>query len=289
METFWKIIGSGLCKEVRAPEYGRQHIGYSPGGPMDRFSMQIGNIMLGNADFARAVEIVFAPALEFQQDGLFVLTGARRQHASLQSGPDTVAVRHDTVEHAHKGDRLLLGETAYGLRTYLCFTPCNEGSPAPSILGRTRPAYKEINTFADPENRIRIIPGPEHSLLKSPQEFLDQPWSTTQEMSDMGIRLSCLGPNPPAVKHTTMVSEPVNDGTIQLTPKGPIILLRQRPTIGGYPRIFNVIAPDIDRLAQYGPNQVIRFREVSLEEALDITTSREQALNQFRLNWAGGK
>ena len=175
------------------------------------------------------------------------------------------------------------------MRTYLCFAPAGEGCDASPVLGRTRPAYEEVNTFADSENRIRVIRGPEYCLLEDPSTFLEQTWTTTRELGDLGMRLSCAGPNRPVVKQRNMVSEPVNDGAVQLTPKGPIILLRRRPTIGGYPRIFNVIGPDLDLLGQYGPHQIIRFREVSLEEALDIAASREQALDRFRLAWNHGK
>ncbi len=290
---FFEVIGTGLCKEVSAPIYGRQDIGYSPGGPIDRFSMQTGNIMLGNADFATALEIVFVPVIEFKQNCLFILTGAKCKNSSLQKKSSdyqtSITVPHATIAYAQEGDRITLGETQYGFRTYLCFAPCdNDKAPGSrrSVLGQTRPPYDEISTFADPENRIRVIEGPEHRYLEDSSTFLKQPWLTTSEMSDMGIRLSCLSHEQPAVKLENMVSQPVNDGTIQLTPKGPIVLLRMRQTIGGYPRISNVIGPDVDLLGQYGPNQVIRFREVSLEESLNIARKEKQDLDRFRLRWA---
>ena len=80
-----------------------------------------------------------------------------------------------------------------------------------------------------------------------------------------------------------MISEAVADGTIQLTPKGPIVLLKHRQTVGGYPRVFNVISADIDLLGQYAPNQILRFSKVSLDHALNIALQKETALDKIVL------
>ncbi|MDE4971968.1 hydrolase, partial [Francisella tularensis subsp. holarctica] len=61
-----------------------------------------------------------------------------------------------------------------------------------------------------------------------------------------------------------MISQPVTYGTIQLAPSGPIVLLRHRKTVGGYPCIANVIEADIIKLSQYTPGSKISFKLVSL-------------------------
>lgn len=286
----FKSMGIATFREVCAPKYGRQDIGYSPGGPIDRFSMQIGNVALGNDAFAPTAEIVFIKTLEFEHDCLFVLTGAKRKHVCLQHrGSDSQAssvVSHGMIGLARQGDQITLGETAHGFRTYLCYTPCDGRHMSVSqrsLVGKTIPPYRQICTVGDPENRIRVLEGPEYRYLKNPSLFLEQAWLTTADMSDMGIRLASPSTTQPPVKRMNMISEPVNDGTVQLTPKGPVILLRMRQTIGGYPRIFNVIGADIDRLGQYAPNQVIRFRKVSFEESLVIAARRDQDVREFKL------
>ena len=80
-----------------------------------------------------------------------------------------------------------------------------------------------------------------------------------------------------------MISEAVSDGTVQLTPKGPIILLKHRQTVGGYPRIFNVISSDVDLLGQYSPGQKIFFRKISIEEAIDISRLKNHELLKFEI------
>lgn len=290
-----KVNGIGLAKEVTAPVYGRQDIGYSPGGPMDRFSMQIGNLALGNDGLAPALEIIAVGSIEFQQDCLFLLTGAKRQEARLlenrSSGQTVVDLAHGSIALARQGDCLTLGPPEYGFRTYLCHTRCDAQDLTDrqrSLLGRTIPKYSEVCTVGDPENRIRVLRGPEWEFLENPTRFLDPPWMTTTDMSDMGMRLRALAGAPLGAKRTDIISAPVNDGTIQLTAKGPIVLLRSRQTIGGYPRVFNVIGPDVDLLGQYAPNQAIRFTEVSVDEALDIASRKNRDLEVFQRRWASG-
>jgi allophanate hydrolase subunit 2 len=283
----FRALGAGLFREVRQPVYGRQDLGYSPGGPQDRWSVQVGNILLGNDDFAPALEIVYPPRLECAADSLFILTGAPRRNAEFltaSAGGSTVALQHGVVTLARKGDRIFLGRAEYGFRTYLCFRPCEGLSAARcnSLVGRARPPHREICTWPETDSRIRVTEGPEHADLTNPEAFLGQPWRTTAGMSDMGIRLAPLGEWQLVPASRDMVSQPVNDGTIQLTPSGPIVLMRERPTIGGYPRIFNVIGPDVDLLAQYGPNEVIRFKRISRREATALSARRAQGLDRLR-------
>jgi allophanate hydrolase subunit 2 len=79
-----------------------------------------------------------------------------------------------------------------------------------------------------------------------------------------------------------MISGAVADGTIQLTPDGPIVLLRHRQTTGGYPRIFNVISADIDLLGQYAPNQPIHFIPVTIDEARGFAREKEEVLKKLK-------
>jgi allophanate hydrolase subunit 2 len=282
------IIGSALLKEVGAPLYGRQDIGFSPGGPMDRFSVCTGNIMLGNDDFAPALEIVFVQALEFKRDCLFVLTGAKRKNASLAQSKgrqSSVAIQHGVVMQARRGDRLIPGVTEYGFRTYLCLRPHDAEGPLGQLTGGARPPFQEISSWPDPAGRVRVMRGPEHDYLENPSAFPGQSWLTTGEMNDMGVRLVPAGGTHLSAKRLDMVSAPVNDGTVQLAASGPIVLLRGRQTIGGYPRIFTVIGPDVDLFGQYAPNQIVQFKEVSREEAVEAARRKYQDLERFRRLW----
>lgn len=77
------------------------------------------------------------------------------------------------------------------------------------------------------------------------------------------------------------LSEGVAFGTVQLPPDGaPIILMADRQTTGGYPRIAQVAAVDLPLVAQLRPGDRIRFRIVTLDEAHDLLLARERAIGQ---------
>jgi antagonist of KipI len=76
-----------------------------------------------------------------------------------------------------------------------------------------------------------------------------------------------------------MLSEAVTSGTVQVPPDGqPILLMADRQTTGGYPRIAQVIQVDLAAAAQLRPGDRVRFEETSVEEAHRLLREREQAL-----------
>ena len=44
-------------------------------------------------------------------------------------------------------------------------------------------------------------------------------------------------------------------------------MLADHGTIGGYPKIANVISADLDKLVQMTPGSIIKFKQVTLDEA----------------------
>ena len=76
-----------------------------------------------------------------------------------------------------------------------------------------------------------------------------------------------------------LISEGVTPGTVQLPPDGePIVLMREAPTTGGYPRIGHVASVDLPRLAQRRPGQFVRFVEISAEQARTMYLRRDREL-----------
>jgi len=70
---------------------------------------------------------------------------------------------------------------------------------------------------------------------------------------------------------------------VQLPPGGdPIVLMADRQTTGGYPRIGQVASIDLPLLAQLKAGDRVRFRPASLEEAQRLYLSREDNLRQAR-------
>ena len=99
--------------------------------------------------------------------------------------------------------------------------------------------------------------------------FRSEAYQLTSQSDRMGARLT--GPQMLASAYREMLSQPVACGTIQVPPDGqPIILLAERQTLGGYPQIGSVITVDLPQLARAWPGTVVKFREVSWQEAQQL-------------------
>lgn len=275
----YEFISKGLCETVGPPACGQQDRGVSPGGAMDLFALQTGNILLDNPVDEPALEMIIAPEIRFIRTCCFVLTGAGYDTVRLISEDTERPVAHGKVFRADAGSVLKFGNRTYGFRSYLCSrlaTGCEK-----NITGRVRGAYVELAEWSAADNTVRIMEGPEYPYVEHPEYFVDSPWRVGNDLSRMGMRLECLR-EMPLVSLRNMISGPVANGTVQFTPGGPIILLRHRQTVGGYPRVFNVISADIDKLGQFAPGQIVRFRRATSREAGEIAKGRSDALRRFK-------
>ena len=83
---------------------------------------------------------------------------------------------------------------------------------------------------------------------------------------------------------TELLSEGVTFGTVQLPPGGsPIVLMADRQTTGGYPRIGEVASVDLGLVAQLKPGDHLRFRFIPLEEAQQLYLAWEHDFKQAEL------
>ena len=201
-----------------APAHGRQHLGFAPGGPQDRFAAGCGNHLLGNDPDATVIEFaVVPPTLRFQQDCTFVLAGAPVR-GRLAEG---AAVDPWTVTTVDAGTVLRLEPAAYGLRTCFCALGGIEwlrdgafrgkAGADPSRNGLRRPPFREVATWLPPAGTLRVLPGPEWDEADEP--FLEGPWRVAPAWDDMGVRL--VGPRVTRAAYDRP-SGAVADGTVQM-------------------------------------------------------------------------
>lgn len=286
-EDIFKILHPGLFTEVTLPCYGQQDIGISPAGCMDRLAFDVGNLLLDNPMDHPALEMIFAPRLRLRTQMYFVLTGARHQQVRLVHNHGEQSVNHARVYLAPAGSTLIFGDKNLGLRTYLCWRTTQNHGLRQDLIGRERGSFNRICQWLDPDGKIRVVQGPEFSWAGNPESFCDQAWKITNDSNHIGLRLQ---PRNTAMRIDTgnMISAPVSDGTVQLTPKGPIILLRHRQTIGGYPRIYNVISADLDLLAQYAPGQLIHFKKTTIEKARVVARQKHTVLQNLMARFRSG-
>lgn len=126
---------------------------------------------------------------------------------------------------------------------------------------------------------IRVTKGGQFDWFaaKSKEQFFLSEFQVTPQSDRMGYRLS--GPTLQLAKPQELISEAVTAGTVQVPSEGnPIVLMADRQTTGGYPKIAQVISVDLPALGQVKPGEKIRFKEVSLEEAQKLLRLREQKI-----------
>lgn len=161
-----------------------------------------------------------------------------------------------------KGDELVARDADSGypglmrlrVQAHLPFTP------GPSVAS---PAARQLS------DGVRFIAGPQWDAFEaSAQEtFLSEPFTVDPNSDRMGMRLR-VSPSLTLKAPLEMVSEATVFGTVQVPPDGqPIILLADRQSAGGYPKIAYVYSVDLPLLAQAKPGDEIRFVRGELAQA----------------------
>jgi allophanate hydrolase subunit 2 len=129
-----------------------------------------------------------------------------------------------------------------------------------------QPRYQDTLT-------VRVIPGYQQHLFsrREQRRFFGGPYRVSERCDRMGYRLEG-----PAIHCAAdgILSEGICLGAIQLPPDGqPIVLLNDRQTIGGYPKIGSALSLDLSRLAQMTPGGTVHFAAISpgaAHRALDL-------------------
>ncbi|TDF89782.1 biotin-dependent carboxyltransferase family protein [Paenibacillus piri] len=147
------------------------------------------------------------------------------------------------------------------------------GSVSWRVSFELMPAYE-----ANPE--IRVIPGAQYPLFDpaSLENLFATEFKVQPQSDRMGYRLA--GKPIHMREPKEMLSEPVTFGTVQVPPDGNlIVLMADRQTTGGYPKVAQVISADLPLLAQAQIGSSIRFRLVDLREAQEAYLMTELNLN----------
>ncbi|MEO6566506.1 MAG: biotin-dependent carboxyltransferase family protein [Casimicrobiaceae bacterium] len=130
---------------------------------------------------------------------------------------------------------------------------------------------------------VRVIAGQQWEAFtgEAQAQFVDAEFRISPQSDRMGYRLD--GPKLARRKAIEMISEAVSFGTVQVPPDGnPIVLMADRQTTGGYPKIAQVASVDLPLLAQMLPQQGLRFALISLAEAQSLYLARVQELGRLR-------
>jgi len=275
--------------------YGAHKLGLTTGGPLDFVAFDWANRLLENDANATCLEIGFGGLqLEAQLDTRFVITGAS---APCKLNGDTIDQWQSRDIHA--GDQLEIGFASAGTRAYLgvsggfniepsfgsSSTVLREkigglrgdrlqaGDHLPCAAAKQSQHYQldeaQRPNYGD-EARLRVVLGYQQAAFDPIQQwrFFNSEYRLTDRCDRMGFRLEGENVHSDMV---SMLSEGICLGAIQIPADGqPIVLMNDRQTIGGYPKIGSVIALDCARLSQLSPGSRVRFEAISIEQAHNI-------------------
>ena len=270
------VNGGGIYLEISASNYGQQARGISPAGAADQLAFNTAHILLGKPENYRCLEIIYPPKqIVFTEEVIFCLTGSGFPHTELTNNGKSQILNHAQNYRAQAGDILTLNGARQGLRSYLMMS--NWNSQSPQYLNLARGSFQRY--FTPYSNTLYVTQGPELDYLLYPEQFLTKAWEIDSKSNAMGTRL--IG-NPCELRSYDIISAPVADGVIQFTSGGPIVLMRQRQTIGGYPRCLVVTQPSLNHLAQIQFRQAVRFRLITHEQAQQNLQEYLEQLQNFR-------
>jgi antagonist of KipI len=299
------VLRPGLLTTVQdLGRWGHQASGVPVAGPMDAYSHRLANSLVGNSDRAAALEVTLVgPELQATGDLVCALAGG-----DFDVLADGNRVHHTGAFTVQSGATIRFRERRSGARATLAVrggiaVEATFGSRATSVLSRMgpfggralaagdrlpvgddraadRPAAS-VYPLALPRGgaRLRAIPGP-HEAMFTPsavETLFKARFTVTTSANRMGYRLDGL-PLAPA-GDADILSDATPIGSIQVPRSGqPILLMADRQTTGGYPKIATVITADLPLAGQLAPGDWVEFVSCTREAAVDALRAQERRL-----------
>lgn len=301
--------------------YGVQKFGVIVGGAMDSISLRIANLLVGNPQDEGALEVtLFGTSLLFESDELIAITGGDlrptidgkevqmwrplliqkgsvlkfhaavsgcRAYVSFSGGIQVPKVMNSKSTYLRANLGGFQGRTLQKEDVFECGKRTDLGKEFFQHLQKESTYFSWLVHYTpfvefSKSKTIRIIRGSEYERFdeESIKYFLSAPYTITTQADRMGYRLE--GERIQLKEQFELLSEGVTYGTIQVPSSGqPIILMADRQTTGGYPKIGQVISADLPSLAQMQATNQICFKEVTLKEAQMALIHQEKQLHKL--------
>jgi biotin-dependent carboxylase-like uncharacterized protein len=306
MSGVW-VVKAGMLTTIQdTGRWGYQSGGVPVAGPMDPVSHRLANALVGNERESAALEItLLGPELEFEDERLVAVAGADFE-LSLDGRP----VPSNAPFIVVVGSRLRFGVRRRGARAYLAVSggisvPPTLGSRSTHLvsamggldghaltagqrlpLGETALAQRTalapqtaVVPLPDHHARLRVLPGPQDDYFSADALDILQSasYAVAQNSDRMGFRLE--GPRLIHARGADIISDATPLGVLQVPASGqPILLMADRQTTGGYPKIATVIAADMAVAGQLAPADTIAFAVCTPLEAMAALIAQERAL-----------
>jgi antagonist of KipI len=303
------VVRPGMLTTIQdLGRWGFQAGGVPVGGPMDEYSHRLANRLVGNIETAAALEItLIGPELESDASLLCAIAGA---HFAVSVGT-TVAPLHVAFELPARA-RLRFGQRSAGARATLAVrggiaVEAVFGSRATNLVSSMGPLGGRALKSGDvlpigaataaaggsqaggplrlPRGtaRLRVIAGPhEHMFCESAYDTLYRArFTVTPNSNRMGYRLD--GPPLTHRAGADILSDATPIGSLQVPASGqPILLMADRQTTGGYPKIATMIAADLSVAGQLAPGDTMQFASCTRAEAIDALKAQRVRLEGRR-------
>lgn len=287
--SFVVVKGGWLTTVQDLGRYGYQQYGVPVAGAMDCYSAIVANRLVGNPDQAAVLELTLkGPELQFEREAVIAITGA---DLSPTINGNSVPL-WESILMPH-GGRLSFGSQRAGARAYLAIAG---GINVPSMLSsRSTHCASEMGGFqgrplkqrdilcggrpTESVNRLigkrlpdlllprygrsatlRIVTGPQRDSFPAASlaTLIGSSYTVTPESNRMGYRLR--GPRLVREGQARFISDCTAIGALQVPQdEQPILLMADRQTTGGYPKIAVVISADLPLAAQLSPGDSVTF------------------------------
>jgi len=295
-DNFFEVLRAGINTTYQDKgRFHMQHLGVAPGGCMDLKAFLIANALVGNNSEDGVLEFAYqGPLLKLVKGKIKIVITGNVLFQIIQKNNEIINGKCNKSYDLNKGDQidiLVTKKSAYG---YLAVEGGFDVKPfcsSVSILARAQIGpnngkkikikdkiiikrnsnnKKNFETKVPIKNRniIRVLKGPQFDYFskESQKDFFSKDYKITNLTDRMGMRLE--GTTIKNTVSTNIRSEGITKGAIQVPADGqPIVLLTDYPTIGGYPKIANVISSDYHCLVQKIPGEKILFQNVELQKA----------------------
>jgi biotin-dependent carboxylase-like uncharacterized protein len=302
------VVSAGPATSIQdAGRFGWQRYGVGPAGAMDRLSLALANAIAGNAPGTGAIEFALAGGRLRVEGGPVRMALAGAACAVKVDGATIAPLSSVTV---HDGQTIEVGAARSGMFAYLAVAGGFALQPALGSLslhhrtgvggldGRALRAGDRLPLkLQEPAGQdqalpslppagsgpIRVVLGPQDDYFTPDaiRTLAESPYTISDQADRMGLRLS--GPKlEHSAKGYNIVSDGIPTGAIQLPGNGlPLILLADRQTTGGYPKIATVISWDLPRLVQCRAGTALRFAIVDRAEAVRIARTEDAAFRKL--------
>jgi len=302
------VIKPGLYTTIQdIGRFGYQQLGIVPSGAMDSFALRTANMLVDNHDTESTIEItMIGPILRFEKSAIISICGA-----NMSPEINGIPVQTGKVLTIQSGEILTFNKLVSGSRCYLAVhggiqvekvldskstyvkgriggingLPLRTQDYIPIQESRMKRRAKwslarECFQYVESNSPVRIMEGKQFHLFtqRAKSKLLQAEFKIQSNSDRMGYRLQGeyhLSLSSPK----ELITEGVTMGSIQVPPDGqPIVLMADRQTTGGYPKIAQVASVDLPILAQKKPGDIIKFEMVSLRTAQSLLIKREKQL-----------